>query len=324
MVEETLRYKRLDGVPAALDTIAHAWFPDGRQALDLRPALAALATPVQIVWGRDDRIIPVAQAEALAGKMQIHILDAVGHIPQMEKAGEVNRLIARFVGGEFLMHCDRETDRSGSRRRSRGGSHLKPRAGRGRRWHELPTRRARARAALSISALIAPAKRPMRRTGCAAPAMSPRRSPDCRSRSRIYSMSPARSACAGSKALDDAPPATRDSPVVVPRRAAGAVLIGRTNMTEFAFSGVGINPHYGTPGNPYDRRLIPGGSSSGRSGVGRRRAGHCSDRQRYRRLRAHPGGAVRPRRVQADAVSHPSRRRRAALDDARSDRPARQ
>jgi aspartyl-tRNA(Asn)/glutamyl-tRNA(Gln) amidotransferase subunit A len=46
-------------------------------------------------------------------------------------------------------------------------------------------------------------------------------------------------------------------------RAAGAVLIGRTNMTEFAFSGVGINPHYGTPGNPYDRRLIPGGSSSG-------------------------------------------------------------
>ena len=41
------------------------------------------------------------------------------------------------------------------------------------------------------------------------------------------------------------------------------MLIGRTNMTEFAFSGVGINPHYGTPGNPYDRRLIPGGSSSG-------------------------------------------------------------
>src|SRR6266702_3940713 len=44
---------------------------------------------------------------------------------------------------------------------------------------------------------------------------------------------------------------------------AGAVLVGRTNMTEFAFSGVGINPHYGTPGNPHDRRLIPGGSSSG-------------------------------------------------------------
>jgi aspartyl-tRNA(Asn)/glutamyl-tRNA(Gln) amidotransferase subunit A len=68
---------------------------------------------------------------------------------------------------------------------------------------------------------------------------------------------------AGSKALDDLPPATCDAPIVSRLRAAGAILIGRTNMTEFAFSGVGINPHYGTPGNPYDRRLIPGGSSSG-------------------------------------------------------------
>ncbi len=68
---------------------------------------------------------------------------------------------------------------------------------------------------------------------------------------------------AGSRALDDTPPAARDAPVVARLRAAGAVLIGRTNMTEFAFSGVGINPHFGTPGNPHDRRLIPGGSSSG-------------------------------------------------------------
>src|SRR4051794_3279055 len=68
---------------------------------------------------------------------------------------------------------------------------------------------------------------------------------------------------AGSKALDDTPPAEHDAPIVARLRAAGAVLVGRTNMTEFAFSGVGINPHYGTPGNPYDRRLIPGGSSSG-------------------------------------------------------------
>jgi aspartyl-tRNA(Asn)/glutamyl-tRNA(Gln) amidotransferase subunit A len=68
---------------------------------------------------------------------------------------------------------------------------------------------------------------------------------------------------AGSRALDDAPPAAADAPIVARLRAAGAVLIGRTNMTEFAFSGVGINPHYGTPGNPYDRRRIPGGSSSG-------------------------------------------------------------
>ncbi len=68
---------------------------------------------------------------------------------------------------------------------------------------------------------------------------------------------------AGSTALRDAPPAPRDAAVVARLRAAGAVLIGRTNMTEFAFSGVGINPHYGTPGNPWDRKRIPGGSSSG-------------------------------------------------------------
>jgi len=68
---------------------------------------------------------------------------------------------------------------------------------------------------------------------------------------------------AGSRALDDTPPANADAPIVARLKAAGAVIIGRTNMTEFAFSGVGINPHYGTPGNPHDRSLIPGGSSAG-------------------------------------------------------------
>jgi aspartyl-tRNA(Asn)/glutamyl-tRNA(Gln) amidotransferase subunit A len=68
---------------------------------------------------------------------------------------------------------------------------------------------------------------------------------------------------AASKVLGERPPATADAAVVARLRQAGAVLIGRTNMTEFAFSGVGINPHYGTPGNPFDRARIPGGSSSG-------------------------------------------------------------
>lgn len=71
----------------------------------------------------------------------------------------------------------------------------------------------------------------------------------------------------GSVVLDDAPLAMRDSAVVARLRAAGAVIVGRTNMTEFAFSGLGINPHYGTPRNPYGREVgegrIPGGSSSG-------------------------------------------------------------
>lgn len=68
---------------------------------------------------------------------------------------------------------------------------------------------------------------------------------------------------AGSVVLKDRPPATADAPVVARLRAAGAAIIGKTNMTEFAFSGVGINPHYGTPGNPFDPARIPGGSSSG-------------------------------------------------------------
>jgi aspartyl-tRNA(Asn)/glutamyl-tRNA(Gln) amidotransferase subunit A len=69
---------------------------------------------------------------------------------------------------------------------------------------------------------------------------------------------------AGSKALaEEAKPAVADAPVVHRLCAAGAVIIAKTNMTEFAYSGVGANPHFGTPGNPADRKRIPGGSSSG-------------------------------------------------------------
>ncbi len=71
---------------------------------------------------------------------------------------------------------------------------------------------------------------------------------------------------AGSRALEeDAKPAEQDAPVVARLRRAGFVVIGRTNMTEFAFSGIGINPHYGTPKGAWNRSEghIPGGSSSG-------------------------------------------------------------
>src|ERR1700742_4795803 len=70
---------------------------------------------------------------------------------------------------------------------------------------------------------------------------------------------------AGSRALDDSPPAEADAPVVARLRRAGFVVIGRTNMTEFAYSGIGINPHYGTPKGAWRRSVghVPGGSSSG-------------------------------------------------------------
>jgi len=69
---------------------------------------------------------------------------------------------------------------------------------------------------------------------------------------------------AGSKALaGEAKPAAIDAPVVRRLRAGGAVIVAKTNMSEFAYSGVGANPHFGTPGNPADRKRVPGGSSSG-------------------------------------------------------------
>ncbi len=70
---------------------------------------------------------------------------------------------------------------------------------------------------------------------------------------------------AGSRALDDSAPAEADAPVVARLRRAGFIVIGRTNMTEFAYSGIGINPHYGTPKSAWQRHVghVPGGSSSG-------------------------------------------------------------
>ena len=97
MVEDVLRYKRLDGVATALTTVAEAWFAGGRQAIDLTGPISELGLPVQIIWGRDDRIIPVDHAKALAARLRVHILDQAGHLPHMEKAGEVNRLIKQLI-----------------------------------------------------------------------------------------------------------------------------------------------------------------------------------------------------------------------------------
>ena len=68
---------------------------------------------------------------------------------------------------------------------------------------------------------------------------------------------------AGSLMRRTAAPALRDAAIVSRLRQAGAVIIGKTNMTEFAFTAIGDNLHYGTPGNAADASRIPGGSSSG-------------------------------------------------------------
>ncbi len=98
LVDNLLKYKRLDGVEAALRRIAETMFPVGRQAIDLRPRLDDPSIPVQVIWGAEDRIIPAAQAKGLPAAIAVNLLDGVGHMAHMEAAGEVNRLIADFVG----------------------------------------------------------------------------------------------------------------------------------------------------------------------------------------------------------------------------------
>ena len=97
---------------------------------------------------------------------------------------------------------------------------------------------------------------------------------------------------AGSRALEDSAPADADAPVVARLRRAGFVVIGRTNMTEFAYSGIGINPHYGTPEErvaaqcrPCARRIV-----LGRGGLRRRRHGAWRARHRHRRIVPDSGG----------------------------------
>src|SRR4051812_5459318 len=93
---------------------------------------------------------------------------------------------------------------------------------------------------------------------------------------------------AGSRALEDSPPAETDAPVVARLRRAGFIVIGRTNMTEFAYSGIGINPHYGTPKGAWNRSVghVPGGSSSGA-------AVSIADRMAYGALGTDTGGSRR-------------------------------
>jgi len=98
MIEDVLRFKRLDGAEAALNRIVDDTFAGGRQALQLTGRLGEIGAPAQVIWGRQDRIIPVSHAEGLPSSIRVHSLDGAGHMVHMEKAAEVNDLIERFVG----------------------------------------------------------------------------------------------------------------------------------------------------------------------------------------------------------------------------------
>jgi pyruvate dehydrogenase E2 component (dihydrolipoamide acetyltransferase) len=97
MVEEALRYKRCDGVPEALAAIAAANFTATGQKTGLRALLPSIKAPIQLIWGKADGIIPVAQADGLPANITVHRLEGVGHMPQLEMASEVSRLINAFL-----------------------------------------------------------------------------------------------------------------------------------------------------------------------------------------------------------------------------------
>ena len=97
MVDDLLKAKRIDGATAALTAIARANFADGHQTRVLGDRLDGIGVPVQVIWGAEDRIIPNRQAEGLPREVRVHVLPKAGHMPHMESAAEVNRLLAAHL-----------------------------------------------------------------------------------------------------------------------------------------------------------------------------------------------------------------------------------
>lgn len=102
MLDDLLRFKRLDGVSQALTQLGATLFGGGRQATQPVAQLAGNGVPLTLVWGREDRIIPAAQAKAAPAGARVQVLEGAGHMVMMEKAGEVNALILAQVKGAAL------------------------------------------------------------------------------------------------------------------------------------------------------------------------------------------------------------------------------
>lgn len=96
LIENVLKFKRMDGVESSLRAIASQFCPEGRQALILRDQVNALAMPTYVIWGAEDRILPVSHARNLPGNLTVEVLSGSGHMVQMEAATKVNRIIAGF------------------------------------------------------------------------------------------------------------------------------------------------------------------------------------------------------------------------------------
>lgn len=97
LVDDLLKYKRLDGVGDALAALSGGLFAGGRQAHVLARDLAELNAPALVIWGADDRIIPASHAAQAGGKASVEVIEGAGHMVQMEKAGRVNELVRAHI-----------------------------------------------------------------------------------------------------------------------------------------------------------------------------------------------------------------------------------
>lgn len=98
LVDDLLKYKRIDGVAELLDALQATLFPNGRQAETPGLQLAEADVPLLVVWGAQDRIIPAAQARNAPPRATVQVLEGAGHMAMMEKASEVNALLKRHIG----------------------------------------------------------------------------------------------------------------------------------------------------------------------------------------------------------------------------------
>jgi pyruvate dehydrogenase E2 component (dihydrolipoamide acetyltransferase) len=97
LVDELLKFKRLDGVRDALGKLAENFVVNGKQDTVFRNQLDQLRSPTQVIWGEEDLIIPSSHAEDLPDLISVEVLADCGHMVQMEAAGKVNQLILSFL-----------------------------------------------------------------------------------------------------------------------------------------------------------------------------------------------------------------------------------
>jgi pyruvate dehydrogenase E2 component (dihydrolipoamide acetyltransferase) len=96
LIEDLQKYKRLDGVEAALSALAEGTFKDGRQRALLADELGKLGVPVLVIWGAEDKILPASHAANAKGA-KTEVIEGAGHMVQMEAAARVNALLKEHL-----------------------------------------------------------------------------------------------------------------------------------------------------------------------------------------------------------------------------------